>query len=299
MTGDAPSALEALIEHTRPARAGPLGFVGGSLELGWGRVFGGQLIAQGLSAAADTLPEAGPPRPAHALHASFLEPGDPSLPVTYEVTPLRDGLSFSTRLVLASQTRHGQAARPLLTMTASFQTPEEGLEHAAAPPSAPPPESLASERALFAPLLDRLPPRIAERYRTPLPVDIRPVQPNDPLDPEPRPPSRAFWFRADGALPDDLATHQRVFAWASDFYLLGTSMQPHGVTWMMPGMQVASLDHAIWFHRPLRFDSWLLFAMESPSASGGRGLSLARVFDREGRLVASLAQEGLIRRRQR
>jgi acyl-CoA thioesterase-2 len=295
--------LRALLAHTQPTpvelareAAGTWRFSGASLELGWGRIFGGQLIAQGLAAAAGTLVDAAS-RPAHAVHASFLEPGDPALPVDYEVRALRDGLSFSTRLVTASQARPDRPPRPLLCMTASFQVPEDGLDHAEAPPEVPPPESLATERELLAPYLDRLPGRLADRYRAPMPIDIRPVAPNDPLAPEVRPPARALWFRAVGEMPDALPAHQRVFAWASDFYLLGTALQPHGVTWMTPDMQVASLDHSIWFHRPLRFDTWHLFAMESPSASGGRGLAEARVFDRGGRLVASLAQEGLMRRR--
>jgi acyl-CoA thioesterase-2 len=201
--------------------------------------------------------------------------------------------------VLATQSRPDREPRPVLALTASFQVPETGLEHAAPPPDVPPPETLATERDLFAPYLDRLPPGLAARFREPQPIDIRPVSPNDPLQPRPRPPHRAFWFKASTALPDDPSAHQRLFAWASDFYLLGTAMQPHGVTWLMPDMQVASLDHSIWFHRAFRFDDWLLFVMESPSAAGGRGLAQARVFDRDGRLVASLAQEGLMRRRVR
>jgi acyl-CoA thioesterase-2 len=267
-----------------------------SQDLGWGRVFGGQVLAQGLAAAASTLsdPES---RPAHALHAAFLEPGDPAHPIDYAVTPLRDGLSFSTRLVLAHQRLPGRPPRPVLSLTASFQAPEDGFEHASSPPDVPDPETLPSESTLAAAWVHRLPAPLRARFTEPRPVDIRPVTPNDPLTPELRPPVRAFWYRAAAPLPDAVTAHQRLFAWASDFNLLGTAMQPHGVTWLMRDMQVASLDHALWFHRPFRFDDWLLFSMESPTASGARGLAQARVFDRAGRHVATVAQEGLMRRR--
>jgi acyl-CoA thioesterase-2 len=263
-------------------------FRGQSQDLGWGRVFGGQVIGQALSAAAQTVPV---DRPVHSLHGYFLRPGDASKPIVYEVDPIRDGGSFTTRRVVAIQ--GGQA---IFTLEASFQVEEPGLDHADAAPDVAGPDGLLSERESAERNADRIPEPLRRIALADRPVEIRPVDLTNPLRPTAQEPTRRLWYRAAGALPDDQAAHRYLLAYASDFNLLGTSMLPHAVSWLTPGMQVASVDHAMWFHRPFRFDDWLLFEMHSPSASGGRGLVLGRFFDRQGRLGASVAQEGLIRR---
>ena len=263
-------------------------FRGQSQDLGWGRVFGGQVIGQALSAAAQTVPV---DRPVHSLHGYFLRPGDASKPIVYEVDPIRDGGSFTTRRVVAIQ--GGQA---IFTLEASFQVEEPGLDHADAAPEVAGPDGLLSERESAERHADRIPEPLRRIALADRPVEIRPVDLTNPLRPTAQDPTRRLWYRSAGALPDDQAAHRYLLAYASDFNLLGTSMLPHAVSWLTPGMQVASVDHAMWFHRPFRFDDWLLFEMHSPSASGGRGLVLGRFFDRQGRLVASVAQEGLIRR---
>jgi acyl-CoA thioesterase-2 len=263
-------------------------FRGQSQDLGWGVVFGGQVLGQALSAAARTVPE---DRVVHSLHGYFLRQGDVRRPIVYTVDRIRDGRSFTTRRVVAVQ--GGQA---IFSMSASFQLEEPGFEHQDPMPDVPGPEALPSEAELARGRLDRIPEPLRARATADHPIEIRPVDPYDPTRPAVRAPVRHVWMRAADALPDDPAVHRYLLAYASDFHLLGTTMQPHGVSWLTPGMQVASLDHAMWFHRPFRMDEWLLHAMESPSASGSRGLCRGRIYDREGRLVASTAQEGLVRR---
>ena len=263
-------------------------FRGPSQDLGWGIVFGGQVLGQALSAAARTVPEG---RMVHSMHGYFLRPGDVRRPIVYTVDRIRDGRSFTTRRVVAIQS--GEA---IFSMSASFQVEEGGYEHQAAMPEVPGPDALESEQALARARVEQIPPPLRAQAVAPRPIEIRPVDPHDPLSPEIREPSRCVWVRAVDPLPDDGPLHRWLLAYASDFHLLGTAMAPHGVSWLTPGMQVASLDHAMWFHRPFRMDDWLLYAMESPSASGGRGLVRGRFFDRAGRLVASTAQEGLMRR---
>ena len=276
-------ALER-IEHTL--------FRGQSQDLGWGRVYGGQVLGQALSAAEQTV-SAG--RSVHSLHAYFLRPGDVAAPIVYQVDPIRDGRSFTTRRVVATQ--HGKA---IFNMSASFQGAEGGLEHAdPAPLGVPAPEHVLNERQLGALVRDAMPPGIAARVDFDKPIEIRPIDPVNILAPRARPPHRAAWFRANGPLPDDQRLHQYLLAYASDFHFLTTSLQPHAITWMTGGIQMASLDHAMWFHRPFRFDDWLLYAVDSPSASGGRGLVRGRFFTRDGVLVASTMQEGLIRDRRK
>jgi acyl-CoA thioesterase-2 len=247
------------------------------------RIFGGQVAGQALVAAARTVEEG---RYVHSLHAYFLRPGDPTIPVLYEVDRIRDGRSFTTRRVVAIQ--HG---RPIFNMSASFQVEEEGYDHRAEMPEAPPPEHLpgftermASFRERFGDLVDR-----------PRPIDIRHIDwmPFDRT--EPLAPHQRVWLRAAGELPDDPIVHTVVLTYASDMTLLDTSLLPHGGSWFQPGLFMASLDHAMWFHRPFRADDWLLYSQDSPSASGGRGLSRGLVFTREGTLVATVMQEGLIR----
>lgn len=264
-------------------------FRGQSQDLGWGSVFGGQVLGQALSAAAQTVPKE---RHVHSLHAYFLLRGDASKPIVYEVDNIRDGSSFTTRRVVAIQN-----GRPIFNLAASFQTEEPGFEHQDAMPAAPAPESLPTEQEQFAKHAQKLPEAIKQRALAERPFETRPVKFDNPLAPETRPPHRMFWIRARGALPDDPALHAYLLAYASDFAFMTTALLPHGVTWMTPGMQVASLDHVMWFHRRLRVDEWLLYDMESPAAHGARGFARGRIFTKDGVLVASTAQEGLIRKR--
>lgn len=263
-------------------------FRGQSQDLGWGRVFGGQVLGQALSAAAQTVPEG---RIVHSMHGYFLRPGLTDKPIVYDVDRIRDGQSFTTRRVVAIQ--GGQA---IFSMSASFQGVEDGFDHADPMPSAPDPETLLSERELAARIAHMIPEPLRTQVVAERPIEVRPVVPMNPLRPTVAPPTRELWYRTSGPLDDRPALHQYMLAYASDFNFLGTSMQPHGVSWLSPGMQVASLDHAMWFHRPFRFDDWLLYVIDSPSASGARGFVRGRFFDRQGRLVASCVQEGLIRR---
>lgn len=264
-------------------------FRGKSQDLGWGAIFGGQVLGQALSAAAQTVTAE---RAVHSLHGYFMRAGDVTRPIIYQVDRLRDGATFTTRRVAAFQ--EGEA---IFSLEASFQRAEDGLDHGDAMPEVPPPDALRSERDLALAVADRLPPPLRAMATAERPIEIRPVEPRDPLRPVAREPRRQMWYRAIDQLPDDPALHRYLLAYASDFSFLGVSMDPHGVSWLSPGMQVASLDHVMWFHRPFRFDDWLLYSVDSPSSSGGRGLVRGQFFDRAGRLVASAAQEGLIRRR--
>jgi acyl-CoA thioesterase II len=264
-------------------------FRGHSQNLGWGAIFGGQVFAQALSAATQTL---GSGRRVHSAHGYFLRAGELGRPIVYEVDRLRDGRSFSTRRVVAVQ--EGEA---IFSLAASFQVDEPGLEHQDAMPDVGPPESLRSERELILAHADELPAVVRARATADSPIEIRPVDARNPFAPVASAPLRRLWYRVVDRLPDDPALHRYLLAYASDFSFLGTALDPHGVSWVTPGMQVASLDHAMWFHRPFRVDEWLLYDVESPNASGARGLVRGRFFDRNGRLVASAIQEGLIRKR--
>ena len=276
-------------------------FRGQSQNLGWGRVFGGQVLGQALSAAEQTVPKE---RSVHSLHGYFLRPGDAERPIVFTVDPIRDGKSFTTRRVVAVQD-----GRAIFSLSASFQIDEPGFDHQsdAMPEGVPPPEDLRSEQVLGRRYLAKLPEKVLasipqamkDRIVSERPIEVRPVAPIDPMDPGVRGPERRVWFRASGALPDRRSVHQYLLAYASDFHLLGSTMQPHGVTWLTRGMQVASLDHAMWFHRSFRFDDWLLYDIDTPSAQGARGLARGRWFTRDGSLVASTTQEGLIRDRRR
>jgi acyl-CoA thioesterase-2 len=264
-------------------------FRGPSQDLGWGTVFGGQVLGQALSAATQTVD---PDRHVHSMHAYFLRPGDVSKPVVYNVDRIRDGHSFTTRRVVAIQ-----SGRPIFNMSASFQVEEQGFEHQEPMPDAPPPESLKSERELGMAVIETLPPTFRQRVLAERPIEIRPVDVVDPFHPTPQPPRRMGWMRANGQLPDNRALHNWLLAYASDHHFIGTAMLPHAVSFLTPGMQVASIDHVMWFHKPLRADEWLLHVMDSPMAHGGRGLVRGRIYTRDGILVASTAQEGLIRQR--
>lgn len=280
--------LQELVELLALERIEENLFRGQSQDLGWGTVFGGQVLGQALSAAEQTVP---PTRACHSLHAYFLRPGDVSRPVLYEVDRIRDGRSFTTRRVVAIQAGHA-----IFSLSASFHEPEDGFTHADPMPPTVDPERLVPEAELARRFAARLPPGLAERVTAPRPIDLRPVDPQDPLHPPVRPPSRQVWMRANGPLPADPALHRHLLAYASDFHFLTTALQPHGVSWLTPGMQVTSIDHAMWFHAPVRMDDWVLHVMDSPAAGGSRGLVRGRVYARDGRLLASTAQEGLMRR---
>ncbi|GGB32376.1 acyl-CoA thioesterase II [Sphingomonas metalli] len=257
---------------------------------GEGRVFGGQVIAQALQAAQRSTDA---PKVAHSLHAYFMRPGDEDFPIIFRVVRDFEGRSFATRRVIAMQ--RGQ---PILNMACSFQTPEDGFVHQDAMPGVPAPEALANEQDLLARIADQLPERHRQRMLRRRPVEIRPVSPRDWLSPRDAAPVQHVWFRLAGRIGDDPAMHRAVVAYASDFGLLGTGLLPHGVTWLSPGMQVASLDHALWLHESFRADEWLLYTMDSPWAGHARGFNRGRIFTQDGRLVASAAQEGLMRQRQ-
>ena len=263
-------------------------FRGRSPEDGWQRVFGGQVIGQALVAASRTV---APDRKAHSLHAYFLRPGDPAIPIIYEVDRIRDGKSFVTRRVVAIQ--HGHA---IFSMSASFQVEEAGLDHQVpAPPELPQPEALMSEEELKRQFMESATESVKKYWRRERPIEIRPVSLRHFMGREPLEPVQHVWFRATGALPEEAAIHKCVLAYASDMMLLDTSLYPHGRTLFDRDLQIASLDHALWFHRPFRADEWLLYVMDSPSGSGARGFTRGAIFTREGLHVASVAQEGLIR----
>jgi acyl-CoA thioesterase-2 len=264
-------------------------FRGQSQDLGWGAVFGGQVLGQALSAAAQTVPA---DRPVHSLHGYFLRQGDARAPIVYDVDRIRDGKSFTTRRVVAIQKGHA-----IFSMSASFQVDEEGFDHQETAPQTEGPDGLLSDTELAQTWAEHIPASLRLQATAARPIEIRPVHPQNPLAPEARPPVRHVWYRASDPLPDDPALHRYLLAYASDFHFLTTAMQPHAVSWLTPGMQVASLDHAMWFHRPVRFDEWLLYVIDSPSASGSRGSVRGRFYDQAGHLVATTAQEGLIRRR--
>jgi acyl-CoA thioesterase-2 len=263
-------------------------FRGRSPQSGWQRVFGGQVIGQALVAAARTVEG----RAAHSLHAYFMRPGDPAVPIIYQVERIRDGKSFATRRVVAIQ--HGQA---IFAMSASFQAAEPGFDHQIAMPDVPPPEALPSEAELREAFLKEAPPAVRRYWERERPIELRPVDFKHFISRQALDPVQRVWVRATGPLPDDADMHRCVLAYASDFTLLDTSLFAHGRIIFDPELQVASLDHALWFHRPFRADEWLLYAEDSPSASGARGFNRGSLFSRDGRLVASVAQEGLIRQR--
>jgi acyl-CoA thioesterase-2 len=263
-------------------------FRGESRDIGAPQVFGGQVLGQALSAAAATVEG----RVVHSLHAYFLRRGDCNAPIVYQVDRSLDGHSFANRRVVAIQ--HGLQ---IFTMAASFQASEAGFDHQIAMPPVPPPESLADPSGPPAALLARLPERVRRFFEQPRPFEFRMVQSIDYLHPQRAPPERQIWFRAVDALADDEMLHRRLLAYVSDFFLLDTATLPHSTSFLKPTLVMASIDHALWFHRALRVDDWLLYAMESPSASGARGFARASVFARDGRLVASAAQEGLVRAR--
>lgn len=265
-------------------------FRGGNSQVGRQRVFGGQVLGQALVAAGRTVEAA---RTAHSLHAYFLLGGDPAHPILYEVERTRDGGSFTTRRVKAIQ--HGAV---IFTMSASFHKEEEGYTHALPMPEVPPPDALPSASDLMKSLLDTLPKNMKSFWEREQPVDLRPVDVSRYISRAPQPPQQSIWLKANGTLPDDPRLHQCVLAYASDFTLLDTALIAHGKLLFDPDVQLASLDHALWFHRDFRADDWLLYVQDSPNAGGARGFCRGNFFTRDGQLVASTAQEGLIRQRQ-
>jgi acyl-CoA thioesterase-2 len=259
-------------------------FVGASQRQPHGRVFGGQVLGQTIVAAGRTVD---PDRPVHSMHGYFLRPGDSSEPITFTVERLRDGRSFSARRVHAIQ-----YDKPILSMIASFQSGADGVEHQDEMPDVPAPEDLPSAREL----LEAIDHPVAQYWARQRPVDIRHVQ--QPVyfqAAEERVPRQAVWMRVPETLPDDQLLHRAVLGYASDYTLLESVLRAHGLTWATPGLKAASLDHAMWWHRPARADEWLLYVQASPSASGARGLGIGRMFSRDGRLVASVGQEGMLR----
>lgn len=264
-------------------------YQGSRLIGGKGRVFGGQVVAQALASAIRTVD---PSRVVHSLHAYFMRPGDEDYPIDFRVHRDYDGRSFATRRVEALQ-----GGVPILTLTASFQVPEDGLEHQLFPmATVPPPEDLISQHEFLASIADRLPPEGRALLAHRRAVELRPVAPVDPIDPGAREPIQHVWFRVIAPLGDDANLHRVALAYITDMALLGTAALPHNISWLGRTMKAASLDHAVWFHAlDFRVDDWLLYSMDSPWSGHGRGLNRGQIFDRQGRLIASAAQEGLIR----
>ena len=265
-------------------------FRGRSPQTNWQRVFGGQVIGQALVAACRTVENRQP----HSLHGYFLIGGDPKVPIIYEVDRIRDGRSFATRRVVAVQ--HGRA---IFALTASFQVEEDGFDHGLPMPEVPPPEDLPSEEEIRTSILPFMPEAVRAYYERERPIELRPVDFGRPVLGPDSPGRFHVWIRTTGPLPDDPALHRCALAYASDLTLLDTSLVPHGRSVLEGSVQAASLDHALWFHRPFRADEWLLYAQDTPSASGGRGFARGLIFDRGGTLVASVAQEGVIRERRK
>lgn len=254
---------------------------------GVGRVFGGQVIGQALASAERTVPD---DRPVHSLHAYFLRGGSEDHEIDFKVERDLDGGSFSNRRVVASQ-----LGKPILNMVASFHKREDGVYHADAMPTVAPPEDLPSEVELRRKYADKVPEAMRRQMLQPRPIELRPLEARNWMDSGPRDPVSHTWFRSVASLPDDPRIHRAVLAYASDMTLLGTSTLPHDISWSKGNMMGASLDHAVWFHDDFRADEWLLYACDSPWAGRARGFNRGRIYTREGRLVASVAQEGLIR----
>lgn len=265
-------------------------FRGRSPQAGWQRVFGGQVIGQALIAAQRTVAA---DRYVHSIHCYFLRPGDPSVPIDYHVDTLRNGVSFTTRRVVA-----WQHEKPIFSLAASFQIEEPGLTHSVPLPSnIPSPEDLLGEKALVEQIKDSLPDNVKKYWGRERPVEIRPVSLRHYMSKEPLPPKQDVWLRTTGPVPDNRAIQAAVLGYLSDMTLLDTSLFAHGRSIFDRDLQVASLDHSMWFHQPTKLDDWLLYTQDSPSASGARGFTRGSLYGRDGTLIASVAQEGLIRQR--
>lgn len=281
------SALDQLLTLLKLKKSGEQQFIGQSENLGLPQVYGGQVIGQALSAAKKTVAI---DRYVHSFHSYFLRRGNPLLPITYDVENLRDGKSFSTRRVKAVQ-----QDQPIFYLTASYHQEEIGLEHQIEMPEIQGPEHFYSETQLIQQIADKLPPAITQMLDRERPIEVRPVVINHPLSPQKLPPDQALWIKANGQLGDDLRIHQYLLAYASDWGFLTTALQPHGLTLFTPKLKIASIDHAMWYHRQFRMDEWLLFVIKSPTTAGARGFVRGEFFDQKGRLIASVTQEGMIR----
>ena len=280
------AVLEDLIHLLKLERIEDNIFRGDSRDIGSPQVFGGQVLGQALSAAQHTVEG----RVAHSLHAYFLRRGDMEAPIIYEVDRARDGGSFSNRRVVAIQ--HG---RPILNLAASFQSPEDGLDHQARMPDVPAPDGLKDLTHLAADVLDKIPVKLRRFMTDQRPFEFRPVEQRRLDEASKQAPVKHLWVRAVDSLPEALALHQNLLAYVSDFELLATSTLPHALSFTQGTVFLASLDHALWFHRPFRMDEWLLYSMESPNAGGARGYARGQFFRQDGTLVASTTQEGLVR----
>ena len=285
------SAMEELLAILDLERIEHNLYRGRSPQAGWQRVFGGQVIGQALVAAQRTVPH---PFQVHSLHCYFMRPGDPAVPIIYEVDRIRDGRTFLTRRVNAIQ--HGHA---IFTLVTSFQVPEEGLEHQfAMPEEIPLPEDVLSEKDLVKAFIDELPENIRKWWERPRPIEMKPVQLEHFTSRKKLEPRQNTWIRATGPVPDDLPLQAAVLAYLSDMTLLDTALFVHGRAVFDRDLQVASLDHSMWFHRPAKLDEWMLYTQDSPSSQGSRGLTRGFLYGRDGTLIASMAQEGLIRQRE-
>jgi acyl-CoA thioesterase II len=281
--------VEELVALLRLERLEDNLFRGESRDIGTHYVFGGQVLGQALSAAQQTVDA---DRAAHSLHAYFLRAGDINKPIVYNVERTRDGHSFSVRRVVAIQ--HGQ---PIFNCSVSFQVPESGLEHQMSMPDVPKAEDLPARPQLPPGELEKIPAKLQRWLGMRGPFEFRRVYPRDELNPGKQPPLQHVWFRLIDRAPDDVVLHRAMLAYASDFHLIGTTTFPHGISYLQKNVQMASLDHALWFHRPFRADEWLLYSCDSPTAQGARGLARGMIYSADGRLVASTAQEGLVRLR--
>jgi acyl-CoA thioesterase II len=285
----AADALHALLKTLTLQQLEVNLFLGHRAGEGWQRVYGGQVLGQALAAAAMTVD---PTRTLHSLHGYFLLAGDPARDIIYDVERIRDGGSFTTRRVRAIQ--HGS---PIFSMSASFHKHEDGFGHQSEMPDVPPPDALPSAKTLMQKMMAHLPDNMRAYWDREHPIELRIVDPSRYADRSPRQAQQAIWLKAAAPLPDASAVHQAVLAYASDFTLLDTALIAHGKLLFDRDIQLASLDHAMWFHRPFRADQWLLYAQDSPTASGARGYCRGAVYDQAGRLVASTVQEGLMRPR--
>ncbi len=283
--------LDDLLSQLELERIESTLFRGQSQDLGYGAVFGGQVMGQALSAAKETVD---PERKAHSFHSYFLRGGDVKHPIVYDVEAIRDGGSLSTRRVKAIQ--HG---KPIFYLTASFKIPEKGFEHQDPMPEVLPPEELESEQDYALEFREMMPEAVREKFICDKPIEMRPVRFINPLATDISEPKRNVWFKASGSMPSDLRVHQYLLAYASDFNFLPTALQPHGESFLSPDMQVVTIDHSMWFHHEFKLDEWMLYSVDSPVASAGTALVRGKFYTREGKLVASTMQEGLIRKRSR
>ncbi|NRA66938.1 MAG: acyl-CoA thioesterase II [Pseudobacteriovorax sp.] len=265
-------------------------YLGQSQDLGFKAVFGGQVLGQSIMAAKNTVEGRVP----HSLHAYFLRPGWVDEPIFYEVDMIRTGASFTTRRVVAKQ-----GGRAIFNLAVSFQKPEEGFDHQAEKPSVPGPDGLPSELELLRKVQHKIPEKLRDKFTCDRPIEIRVLDPVDNFRPHKRPAKKYSWFRAVHEVPNDPMIQSALLAYASDYGLATTAMLPHGVTFFDPSIQIASIDHAMWFHRPINMSDWHLYEKDSTSASGGRGFNRGSIYSQDGTLVASVAQESLIRRREK